>query len=102
MRSILAQAQIGIVSVRAAAFSLPLLAPVPAAAWGYHHGWRWRAGNGWHPDWAYSWHQGCCYGPGSILGVRRSVIYLPPPIVMGPVWVKPYWHRSYWIPGHWR
>ncbi len=76
-----------------AAFSWPLLAPAPAAAWWYERGY------GWHPGWRR---------PGVVVGVAPPVVVVPPPVVYAPrpvvvgrVWIRPHWSGPYWVPGHW-
>lgn len=77
-----------------ATFSSVALMPTPASAAWYHHGW------GWHPGWHYGWH-GCCWGPHVVVGVVPPVVYAPPPVVVGRVWVPPHWNGPYWVLGHW-
>jgi len=81
------------------AFAAPLLAPTPAAAW-WQRGWGWHAGWGWHPGWGY-WH-GCCWGPRVVIGVAPQIIAVPPPVVVGRVWVPGYWAGGIWVGGYWR
>jgi hypothetical protein len=97
MQKFVSRLRIGIVAAAVAAFALPMLAPTPAAAWGYHRGgYRWHAGYGWHRGWGYGWHRGCCWGPGVVVGVAPPVVVVP-----GPVWIRPHWNGPYWVPGHW-
>ena len=95
MNRILARARFGIVAAVLAASAVPLLTPTPAAAW-WRRGW----GYGWHPGWGYGWRRGCCWGPGVVVGAP-PVVYAPPPVVVGRVWIRPHWNGPYWVPGHW-
>lgn len=86
MQKRLSRCRIGLVAAALAAFAVPALAPVPAAAW-WHHG------RGWHPGWGYR--PGCCWRPPPL------VVYAPPRIVAPPVWIPAHWNGPYWTLGHW-
>nr|WP_321986007.1 hypothetical protein [uncultured Lichenicoccus sp.] len=100
MRNLDRRTQVGLAAAIMATAAASLLAPTPAAAWGWHHpGWGWHHAR--HPGWG--WHRGDGWDrPGFVVGVvRPPVIYAPLPIVAGPVWIRPHWNGPYWVPGHW-
>jgi hypothetical protein len=93
--------RIAISAVAIAAVSVTTLMPTPASARGYHPGW------GWYPGWHYGW-VGCCWGPRVVVGIVPPVVSVAPPVVYEPpvvgpgrVWIPPHWNGPYWVPGHW-
>jgi hypothetical protein len=101
MQKIFCRVRVAICATAIAAFSMTMLTPTPASARWYHPGW------GWHPGWHYGWH-GCCWGPRVVVGIAPSVVTVAPPVVYAPplvaagrVWIPPHWNGPDWIPGHW-
>jgi hypothetical protein len=98
MRQVLTRCRIDLIVAAVAAFSAPLLAPTPAAAWWYHRGYGWNPGwrvGGWRrPGWGYG-----RPAPSSVWLPRSST---HPPVVVHGVWVPGYWHGGHWVAGGWR